>query len=220
MFKAVIFDFDGTLVDSEWAYALTDTKLIKALGGKPTDIEHLDFMGHGVKTNISKIRKALGITDRSVEELIQLNDDIYMDIAKEEVEVFPTMFKLLKELHKKNIPMAVATGSSESVIGTIASTTGIDHYIETLYSSESCQTNKPDPDKYLLAAEKLGVKPEDCLVLEDSQTGVSSAYRAGMNVIWLDNVGNKNRTLQKQIYKYYPNGHTDLDYREILELFN
>ena len=69
-----------------------------------------------------------------------------------------------------------------------------------------------------LVTKKLGLKPEECLVFEDSEIGVRSAVDAGMNVIWLGNDQNKNINLQKEVYKYLPGGHSDLNYRDILDL--
>lgn len=218
MFKAVIFDFDGTLVDSEWAYALTDIEFIKELGGDYFDVDHSDNIGMGVAAILESYMKAFSIKNRSLDELIELNDKIFLDIASDEIECFPKMMKLIKALYHKDIPMAVATGSTPMIVDVISKQTGIDSYINKLYSSRDVENEKPQPDIFLHAAEQLGVKPEDCLVFEDSQTGVTAALRAGMSVVWLDNLSNKNSVLQEQTFRYYPNGHSDLNYRDILEL--
>ncbi len=218
MFKAVIFDFDGTLVDSEWAYALTDIEFGKVLGADHIAMDHDYFVGNGIRAIMEYFINELNITDKSIDELIELNDKIFLDIADDEIEVYPKMLKLIQGLHHKKIPMAVASGTSPDILEVVSQNTGLDNYITNLYSSELVENEKPLPDIFLYAAEKLGVKPEECLVFEDSQTGVTAAVRAGMKVVWLDNLSNKNKALQEQVFKYYPQGHTGLNYREFLDI--
>ena len=218
MFRAVIFDFDGTLVDSEWAYALTDIEFVKALGGDTEFMDHTEFIGGGVKYFVEYHKNKLEIEDRSVEELIELNDKIYLDIADDEISVFPKMLSLIKDLHQRGIPMAIASGSSQWVLETIAERTGIDRYISKIYSSRLVEYEKPEPDVYLHAARELGVKPEECLVFEDTATGLRSALRAGMKCVWFDSLGSKNDELIKKTFRYFPDGQESFDYREFLEL--
>ncbi|MGL1890485.1 MAG: HAD family phosphatase [Spirochaetaceae bacterium] len=218
MFKGVIFDFDGTLVDTLWAYALTDIEFAKALGGVYEDIDHNEFVGGGVRYFVESMMSRLNITDRSVDELIALNNKIFLDIADDNVEIYPKMLSLIKDLHKKGIPMAVASGSSQWIIETIAERTGLLKYINKLYSSELVEYDKPQPDIYIHAASELGLKPEECLVFEDTSTGFRSAVRAGMKCIWFDSIGNKSKELQSKAYDYYPDGQKSFKPSTILEL--
>ncbi|QEN05406.1 HAD family phosphatase [Thiospirochaeta perfilievii] len=218
MFKAVIFDFDGTLVDSEWAYALADIEFVKAIGGDVSNIDHAEFVGGGVRYFVEYYMSKYEITDRSAEELIQLNDKIFLDIADNEITVFPKMLSLIKDLHKRGFPMAIASGSSQWILDTISEKTGVDRYIDKIYSSELVEYDKPEPDVYLHAAKKLGVKPEECLVFEDSATGFRSAIRAGMKCIWFDSLGNKNKDLEAKAFKYYPDGQESFDFKDIVNL--
>ncbi len=218
MFKAVIFDFDGTLVDSEWAYALTDIEFVKALGGDASHLDHDEFVGGGVRFFVELFMNKLGITDRSMEELIELNDKLFLDIAGDDISVFPKMISLIKDLDHKKIPMAIASGSSPWILDSISERTGIDRHIKHIYSSQLVEHEKPSPDVYLYAAEKLGVKPEECLVFEDSETGVRSGVRAGMKVVWFDALGSKKEELKKLCYKYYPDSQDSFDYKEFLKI--
>ncbi|MBN2618904.1 MAG: HAD family phosphatase [Spirochaetales bacterium] len=217
MFKAVIFDFDGTLVDSEWAYALTDVEFVKALGGDSSNFDHSEFVGGGVRYFVEYFKSKLEVEDQSVDELIGLNDKIFLDIADDNITVFPKMLALVKDLHSRGVPMAIASGSSQWILENIASRTGLDKYIDKIYSSQLVEYDKPQPDIYLHAARELGVKPEECLVFEDSATGFRSAIRAGAKCVWFDSLGNKNKELEKLAYKYYPDGQDSFDYKEFLD---
>lgn len=218
MFKAVIFDFDGTLVDTLWAYAMTDIEFIKTFGGDASNVDHSEFVGGGVRYFVELLKERLKIENHTVGELIELNDKLFLDIADNNIEVYPKMLALIKDLHKKGIPMAVASGSSQWVIETIAERTGLTKYIDKFYSSELVEYDKPEPDIYLHAARELGIKPEECLTFEDTATGCRSAIRAGMQCIWFDTLGNSNQDLTDKMYKYYPDGQESFEPKEVLEL--
>lgn len=220
MFKAVIFDFDGTLVDTLWAYSMTDVEFIKTFGGDVTNIDHSEFVGGGVRYFVELLKNRLKIENHTVDELIELNDKIFLDIADDNIEVYPKMLALIKDLHKRGIPMAVASGSSQWIIETIAERTGLTKYIDKFYSSELVEYDKPQPDIYLHAARELGVKPEDCLAFEDTATGFRSAIRAGMKCIWFDSLGSTNSALNEQAYQYYSDGQESFDHIELLKNFN
>ena len=219
MFKGVIFDFDGTLVDTLWAYSLADIEFLKTVGGDFELISHDEFVGGGVRYFVESIMSKLNITDRSAQELIELNDKIFLDIADDNIEIFPKMLTLMKDLHKRGIPMAVSSGSSQWIIETIAEKTGVIKYIDKLYSSELVEYDKPEPDIYLHAAKELGLKPEECLVFEDTSTGFRSAIRAGMKCIWFDSLSNKSKELQSKAYAYYANGQDGFNPSDILKEF-
>ena len=217
MFKGVIFDFDGTLVDSDWAYVLTDIEFFKAIGGDYYNQNHHDNVGLGVVSIIKNYMLELNITDKSVDELVELNDNIFLNIAQDEIQVYPEMLSFIKELYNLNIPMAIATGSTQTIVEAVCHTTGLDIFIDKLYSSRFMKNEKPQPDIFLYAAKNLGLEPTECLVIEDSQAGVTAAIRAGMSVIWIDNFNNRNKTLQKQTFKYYSNGHKDFNTAQVLK---
>lgn len=220
MFKAVIFDFDGTLVDSEWAYALTDEALVKSLGGDPAILYKKNLIGNGVRTFLQSLLDELGIKNRSINELVELNDKIFLDIAEGEVDLFPVMLELVKDLHHRRIPMAIASNTSTWVLQAMAQECGITRFIDKIYSADMVDNDKPSPELYLFTAEKMGVNPEECLVFEDSEVGVISALEAGMKVVWLDTFKKANGNgLKERVFFYYPGGHNTMNSSEILELF-
>lgn len=182
MIDAVIFDFDGTLVDSEPNYALSDVAMVRHFGGTLTFEEHHDFIGMGADKFIKAMRERYGIT-APTEEIRRVQDAEYLKLARENTPVFPEMLRLLQELKKRKIPMAIASGTSLELLHLLSQQAGIREYFQVILSSEQVDQGKPEPDVFLEAARRLGMPPEHCLVLEDSIPGAEAAVKAGMDLI-------------------------------------
>ncbi|OQY39012.1 MAG: hypothetical protein B6229_04620 [Spirochaetaceae bacterium 4572_7] len=189
------------------------------MGGDCSQLNHNQFVGLGVDAFIKHFIKTLNLDPNREEELTTLNNDIFLEIAGEEVEVFPKMLDLIKELDKRNVPMGIASGSSQGVLDLISKQNGLDKYITNIFSSELVENGKPSPDVYLYAASKLGIDPKECLVLEDSEAGVKSAIRAGMQVVWFDFLSSKNEELKSQVFSYYKDGQDSFKSKDILYMF-
>jgi HAD superfamily hydrolase (TIGR01509 family) len=95
----------------------------------------------------------------------------------------PGLVETLEILKKRNIPMAVASSSYPEIIDLILEKTSLKKYFQVVVSSQEAGKSKPEPDVFLLAAEKLGKKPENCLVVEDSFNGIEAAHAAGISCI-------------------------------------
>jgi beta-phosphoglucomutase family hydrolase len=181
-FDAVIFDCDGTLVDSmpahfeAWCQALAmhgaggvfREDVFFAMGGRPsTDIVEELNSEYNLKLN----PESIAITKREA-FLKRLHSVTLID----EVATFA-------ESLRGRVPMAIATGSNRMVVEKTLQAVGISDWFDEVVSSEDVKEGKPAPDIFLRAAELLGVRPEKCLVLEDAPAGILAAQRAGMNVI-------------------------------------
>lgn len=180
---SVIFDLDGTLVDSEPNYYEAGRRLL-AQHGVPdfTWEHHTRFIGIGTRETLEILRGEYGI-EAPVEELLAGKNRHYLELARASTEVFPEMRKFVDLLHTEGVPMAVASGSSRAAVDAVLAGTGLDAFIPTVVSAEEVARGKPEPDIFLEAARRLGARPDDCVVLEDAPPGAAAAHAAGMRCI-------------------------------------
>lgn len=179
----VIFDLDGTLVDSEPNYYEAGRRVLATYG--VTDFsweDHTRFIGIGTRETLEALSAEYGI-DAPLEELLAGKNRAYLELARAHTEVFPQMRAFVERLHAAGHPMAVASGSSRAAIEAVLAGTGLDARLTTLVSAEEVGRGKPEPDVFLEAARRLGVAPGDCVVLEDAPPGALAARRAGMRCI-------------------------------------
>ncbi len=173
-YEAVIWDCDGVLIDSEILACSAVVDILNDCGGKITLQEYLhDFMG---KTT-AQILGELGISKNfPTEKIWQTQKEKF----KKDLRAMPGIYDVLNSL---DIPVAIASGSSAERLEYTLKLTGLfDFFKDRIYSAEMVKNGKPAPDIFLLAAEKLGVSPQNCLVIEDSPHGIKGAKAADMGV--------------------------------------
>ncbi|GAA1376348.1 HAD family hydrolase [Streptomyces beijiangensis] len=179
----VIFDLDGTLVDSEPNYYAAGRQLLARYGVTDFSWEsHSRFIGISTRETLETLSAEYGI-EAPLDELLAAKNALYLELARTSTEVFPQMRKFVERLHADGAPMAVASGSSLAAIEAILSGTGLDALITTVVSAEEVAHGKPEPDVFLEAARRLGAVPADCVVVEDAVPGAAAAHAAGMRCI-------------------------------------
>jgi beta-phosphoglucomutase family hydrolase len=178
--EAVIFDLDGTLVDSEPLYYEADKKVLGRFGIEMNMQMKNKYVGISSKKMMEDM-KALHHLTESVEELLHQKNAGYLELAQYRTTVFPEMLKFVKWLQEQDFPMAVASGSSVDVIDMVLEVAALRKYFAVVVSSDQVKHSKPAPDVFLEAARRLNVAPERCLVLEDSRYGVEAARKAHMH---------------------------------------
>jgi beta-phosphoglucomutase len=195
MIEAIIFDMDGVLVDSEPIHTEIEKLQFKMNGISISDEDHQHFLGTAADAMWKKIAER-HILQIPIEELIEQNRTESLRFFSElaEIPVMPGLIDLLKKLQKKNYPMAVASSSFPEIIDLILMKTGLKEYFQVIVSGEEAGKSKPEPDVFLLAAQKLGVKPENCLVIEDSFNGIKAAHAAGMSCVAYQSPGTDPKT--------------------------
>lgn len=182
--KAVIFDMDGVLVDSEpWHYEIEGI-LFKRLGLDVTDELHLKYIGTASDLMYSDLKERFDIS-MTLDELLKWDEEYRIDIFKKKDNIKPSagIPELLKELKTANLKLAVATSSVPGIVDIILKKCGIDSYFDTVATTAMAGKSKPAPDVFLYAADRLGVSPKNCVVFEDSFNGVRAAKSASMYCI-------------------------------------
>lgn len=197
MIKAVIFDMDGLIVDSEPIQSKGFELLLREYNKKP--IYHANGLIQivGIPDNSVQMKIKYNI-DEKIEIIKQKRQRFYQKVLKSKViKSMPGLNYLLKFLKQNNFKIAVATSSFFEDINVIFSKLKLFPYFDVLVSCEDVVKKKPAPDIYLKAAKRLNIKPAECLVLEDSETGVSAGKNAGMKVIAVPNKFTKNHDFSK-----------------------
>ncbi|WP_406509660.1 HAD family hydrolase [Streptomyces sp. NBC_00212] len=180
---SVIFDLDGTLVDSEPNYYQAARQVLARYGLPDfTWEQHARFIGIGTRETLEILDRQHTLTG-PIEEMLAAKNAAYLELARASTEVFPEMRKFVERLHAEGVRMAVASGSSRSAIDAILAGTGLDSFMELVVSAEEVEHGKPEPDVFLEAARRLGAAPADCVILEDAPPGAAAAHAAGMRCI-------------------------------------
>jgi beta-phosphoglucomutase family hydrolase len=184
MIKAVIFDMDGLMIDSEPLHSQSFKNVLKEYKRTPILNRHGLVQIPGMKEvdNWEKLKEKHSLEEK-VEVLIEKRGNEYLDLIQDHVHPRPGLINLLKLLDKNDIKMAVGSSSVQSHIDLILKELNITHYFEHIVSGQFVKHGKPAPDIYLEAARRLKIKPQNCLVLEDAESGVNAGFSAGMKVI-------------------------------------
>ncbi|MBU0927836.1 MAG: HAD family phosphatase [Spirochaetes bacterium] len=185
---AVLFDMDGTLLDSEPAYFESDRAFLSAYGIDYDEALNASFIGRGSMEMMRALARSFPdspLGDVPLEERIRLKDEAYSRFAPARVAPFPASVALAKALAGMGVPLAIASGSSPDVIAVMLEASGLGGLFPVRVSSAEVPRGKPAPDIFIEAARRCGVAPEACLVLEDSRYGVAAALAAGMACVAL-----------------------------------
>ena len=183
MIKAVIFDMDGVLINSEPVYFHTFVKMIEEDGHKVDREDFKSIVGKSHEKSLEMIGAYYDgdFNEREFferfEEIMKKNNFSYKDI------LFPYVVELLDKLQEDGYKLALASSSLRHQIDAAVKECGIEKYFSVISSGEDFHETKPNPEIYLTTANKLGLKPEECIAVEDSFSGIKSAKNAGMKVV-------------------------------------
>lgn len=184
---AVFWDLDGTLVDTEPSWQATEYRLAEEYGGTWSDDHARELVGSDLLDSAHYIRRHLGI-DMSPEDIVtRMVDEVLSDLH-DGVQWRPSARDHLLELHAAGVRMALVTMSYERLLLPILADLPVGLF-EVVVAGDHVDRGKPHPEPYLSAAVALGVEPERCLAVEDSETGATSAQAAGCAVLVVPHVG-------------------------------
>lgn len=187
-FEAVIFDLDGTLIDSEPDYSACDREVFASWGIELTVELNRSLMGLG---NLDCLRVLDGLfpgcpfSRLPLEERAARRDAVYLARGASRAKAFPAMAGLVARLAETGMPLAIASGSSPAVIRASLEASGIAPYFPVIVAASEVALGKPAPDIFLEAASRLCAAPAGCLVFEDAAKGIEAAVRAGMRCVAL-----------------------------------
>jgi beta-phosphoglucomutase len=186
--RAVIWDVDGTLVDTAELHFQAWVEVARRLK-KP--FNRADFAATFGRRNPEILYQLFGndLSTQEVADLGFLKEDLYRTAARNGVELLPGVRPLLEGLHAEGFLQAIGSSAPRQNLDLILELTGTRPFFEAIVSSEDTQRGKPDPQVFQVAAERLGVSPTRCLVMEDAVAGVQAAKAAGMKCIAVRFVG-------------------------------
>ena len=184
--KAVLWDMDGTLIDSEPYWMLSESRLAKQYGGTWSEKDALQLIGNDLFHASDILRNQFGIEDMTTREVIDRLTDEVIEQLRTKLPWRPGALELLVELKKAGIKTALVTMSMRTMALTVADQIDFQAF-DVVVAGDDVTNGKPHPEPYLRAAELLGVAPEDCLAFEDSPTGLASAEAAGCHAIGVTN---------------------------------
>jgi HAD superfamily hydrolase (TIGR01509 family) len=181
-FSAVVFDMDGTLLDTEPVFRDVAFEVCERLGFVMTHDVHIQTVGASGESTHRLMMTTYGET-LPYELFAEQCKERMHERMEEAVPVKPGVHELLAELQARQIPLAVATSSrSRHALGHLGRAGLVDRFA-TIVTRDDVANPKPHPEPYLLAATRLGVDPRTCLAVEDSHAGVRAAHAAGMQTI-------------------------------------
>lgn len=181
--NTLIFDFDGTLVDSEMAHTLATKIFLKKLNlDEPTD----DFTGRGLMDFLKAVKHNHPTLTYNFEELATVFEEVFLNIAKKHIKPYNKTIELARLAKKKGFKIAIASGTNLNLLKKLSAMFSIDTIFDDhIYSSEHDNSGKPSPDVFLRVAQTLNSHSREILILEDSYPGYQAAKKANMHLVMM-----------------------------------
>ena len=180
-YKGLIFDLDGTLINSMPYHALA-WKQVAYEHGFDIDVNDIYAMGGSASRDIAAFYKNKGEPVGDIDEYVKRKIAIFQENIPK-IEVFQKIFNKLKEAKSLGIRIAIGTGTRTANATRILKEKDLFDYIDALVTADDVTRHKPNPDTFLVAAKRLELEPQDCLVFEDGQLGIKAALRGGFDCI-------------------------------------
>lgn len=182
--RAFIFDMDGVIIDSEPLHSRIKLKTLAHYGLDFDESGLSLYMGRATKEFFAFVCKEAGRDDLDTDEMVELKHRLYLEeLEGGEAGLIDGVTDILEHLKERNIPTALASSAGREIIDAVLTRFELKKYFSVVLSGAELARSKPDPAIYLLAAEKLGVLPGECVVLEDATSGVTAAKAANMYCI-------------------------------------
>lgn len=208
--KAIIFDLDGTLIDSMWMW-------------KAIDIEFLQEYGYECPDDLQRIIEGMSFTETaiyfkerfhlplSLDEIKAIWTEMSIDKYRHEVPLKTGVKEFLDYAASMGIRCGIATSNGREMVDAVLQSLSITSYFQVVTTACEVKVGKPEPDIYLKVAETLGVDPRDCLVFEDIPAGITAGKRAGMTVCAVEDDFSRSMKEEKiALADYFINDYFDI----------
>lgn len=193
--KGVIFDMDGVIIDSEPLHKKLERELLEESGGDYSQINHGDFTGTTDARMWGVLKEQFNL-ELAVEELINLKRERFI-ANLHQIPLVEDVLDFMASLRNIGCKLGLASSNNERAVEAVKNEFGLAEYIDVFVNGEAVSKGKPHPEIFLTAAGQMGLKPEDCLVIEDSGNGVLAAKAAGMKCIGFQNKNSGDQDLSE-----------------------
>ena len=209
--KAVIFDLDGTLVDSMWVWKEIDVRFLGRYGLEVPQGLNDELEGYSFHETAMYFKRRFKEIPLTVEEIMQTWNHMASDIYIHEIKLKEGVKEFISYLKERDIKLAIATSNSRKLAKDCLRSKGILEAFDYICTSDEVPKGKPEPDVYLQAAKMINTKPEQSLVFEDIPYGLLAGKRAGMEVCAVKDPYSERVVLEKRkIADYYIDTYYDI----------
>ena len=208
---AIIFDIDGTLVDSMHVWTDIDDIFLEKYHLVEPENFHEGMEGKSYSETAQYFLDLFPELPHTKEELEAEWHEMAFEIYTKELQLKKGAYDFILDMHKSGIKLGIATSNSRDLAEGMLMNTGVWQYLDAVWTSDEAKAGKPAPDVYLKVAESLGVKPERCLVFEDVPNGILAGKNAGMKVCAVeDPFSNPQIERKKELADYYIQDYDDI----------
>ena len=195
--KAVIFDMDGVIIDSEPIHFEVDMQTMREFGVNISKDELNKYVGTTNEYMLNDLINKYKV-QKSIKEILEYKMELTIRrINETKINAISGIPELLISLKHNNIKTAIGSSSPKELIITVIEKFQLGKYFDCIVSGDEVKEGKPKPDIYLEVSKRIGVNPEECIVIEDSRNGVLAAKNAGMKCFGFRNVNSGNQDLSK-----------------------
>lgn len=199
MFKAVIFDFDGVITDSEVLHLRAFNKVLARYNIEiKEEVYYKEYLGFTDLDCFKSVARQgeLGLNSEQIKNLIKQKNGIFEELAATEATIFAGVPAFLQMLSDNGVPMAICSGAVLEEIALILEQSGLGHFFAEIVAGDQVTKGKPDPEGFLLALERLNkgnqnpIAANECVIIEDSHWGLEAGNAAGMHTVGITNTYN------------------------------
>lgn len=202
--ETVIFDMDGVLFDTERIYLNVWTRVCEKYGYKMTKEIYCKVIATG-RENVKKVFKHEFGNNIPIEEMYKEKDEALAKEIEKKIPLKEGAYELLTYLRKKDYKIALATSATRGRMEKQLNQAKIKNLFDEIVCRDDVKETKPNPEIFIKAADKLKVKPESCIVIEDSSAGLKAAYNGNMKPIHVVDLKEADEEIEKLCFKSFNN---------------